>query len=123
MSEMPPTDEEIPGVTRRHRISDLYHERTNFQFIKHTKRWAILSGTFMVLAIVLLTVRGLNFSIEFKGGTEWQVKVANGKHASITEVRDVSVVEVNENRDIAITLLFDHDSNLEERVLKEQFAS
>jgi NAD+ kinase len=43
--------------------------------------------------------------------------------ADFTEVRDVAAVEVNENRDIAMTLLFDHDSNLEERVLKEQFAS
>jgi NAD+ kinase len=43
--------------------------------------------------------------------------------ADFTEVRDVVTVEVNENRDIAMTLLFDHDSNLEERVLKEQFAS
>jgi len=43
--------------------------------------------------------------------------------ADYTEVRDVAAVEVNENRDIAMTLLFDHDSNLEERVLKEQFAS
>jgi NAD+ kinase len=43
--------------------------------------------------------------------------------ADYTEVRDVAAVAVNENRDIAMTLLFDHDSNLEERVLKEQFAS
>ena len=37
--------DDIPGVTRRHRPSDFYHERTNFQFIKHSRRWAILSGT------------------------------------------------------------------------------
>jgi NAD+ kinase len=43
--------------------------------------------------------------------------------ADFTEVRDVVSVEICENRDIAMTLLFDHDSNLEERVLKEQFAS
>jgi NAD+ kinase len=43
--------------------------------------------------------------------------------ADFTEVRDVVTVEVDENRDIAMTLLFDHDFNLEERVLKEQFAS
>jgi len=43
--------------------------------------------------------------------------------ADFTEARDVRTVEVYENRDIAMTLLFDHDSNLEERVLKEQFAS
>jgi NAD+ kinase len=43
--------------------------------------------------------------------------------ADFTEVRDVVSVEVCENRDIEMTLLFDHDSNLEERVIKEQFAS
>ena len=43
--------------------------------------------------------------------------------ADFTEVRDVVTVDINENRDISMTLLFDHDSNLEERVLKEQFAS
>jgi NAD+ kinase len=43
--------------------------------------------------------------------------------ADFTEVRDIVSVAVSENRDVAITLLFDHDSNLEERVLKEQFAS
>jgi NAD+ kinase len=43
--------------------------------------------------------------------------------ADFTEVRDVVAVEIRENRDIAMTLLFDHEANLEERVLKEQFLS
>jgi len=43
--------------------------------------------------------------------------------ADFTEVRDVVTVEVKENRDVKMTLLFDHDANLEERVIKEQFAS
>lgn len=43
--------------------------------------------------------------------------------ADFTEVRDVMTVEIGENRDISMTLLFDHDSNLEERVIKEQFVS
>ena len=43
--------------------------------------------------------------------------------ADFTEVRDVVGVEIHENRDIAVTLLFDHDADLEERVLKEQFLS
>ncbi|MBL8697207.1 MAG: NAD kinase [Alphaproteobacteria bacterium] len=38
------------------------------------------------------------------------------------EVRDVVHVEVREATDIAFTLLFDPDQNLEERILKEQFA-
>jgi preprotein translocase subunit SecF len=84
-----PSGEDIPGVTRRHRFSDLYHERTNFQFIKHSRRWLILSSTFMIVAILLLVVRGLNFGIDFEGGTAWQVKMAGNKSAKVTEVRDL----------------------------------
>jgi NAD+ kinase len=45
-----------------------------------------------------------------------------GAAADNSEVRDVARVEVREERDIGFTLLFDPDQNLEERVLKEQFA-
>ena len=43
--------------------------------------------------------------------------------ADFTEVRDVIRVDIHENRDIAMTVLFDIEANLEERVLKEQFLS
>ena len=43
--------------------------------------------------------------------------------ADFTEVRDVLSVTVRERRDIELTLLFDPEHNLEERVLKEQFLS
>jgi NAD+ kinase len=43
--------------------------------------------------------------------------------ADDTEVRDVLSVTVRENRDTALTMLFDPEHNLEERVLKEQFLS
>jgi NAD+ kinase len=41
--------------------------------------------------------------------------------ADFTEVRDVLAVEIHENRDVSMTLLFDREANLEERVFKEQF--
>jgi NAD+ kinase len=41
--------------------------------------------------------------------------------ADYTEVRDVLCVEVRENRELSLTMLFDPEHNLEERVLKEQF--
>jgi len=43
--------------------------------------------------------------------------------ADFTEARDVVSVEIHENREISMTLLFDHEANLEERVFKEQFAT
>lgn len=42
--------------------------------------------------------------------------------ADFTEVRDVLRVEVFEDREVGSTLLFDPELNLEERILKEQFA-
>ena len=41
--------------------------------------------------------------------------------ADFTEVREVATVEIREDRAVALTLLFDPDSHLEERMLKEQF--
>jgi NAD+ kinase len=41
--------------------------------------------------------------------------------ADYTEIRNVIEVEVWEDREITLTLLFDPEHNLEERILKEQF--
>lgn len=41
--------------------------------------------------------------------------------ADYTEIRDVMEVEVWEDRAITLTLLFDPEHNMEERILKEQF--
>lgn len=41
--------------------------------------------------------------------------------ADFTEIRDVAAVAVHETREVTFTLLFDPESNLEERVFKEQF--
>jgi NAD+ kinase len=41
--------------------------------------------------------------------------------ADFTEVRDIVSVDIRETTDVAMTLLFDKDANLEERVFKEQF--
>jgi preprotein translocase subunit SecF len=86
---LPPEIDDIPGVTRRHRLSDLYHERTNFQFIKHSRRWLIISSTLVVVSLILFGVRGLNLGIDFEGGTSWQVQMKNGKSGSVADVRDL----------------------------------
>jgi preprotein translocase subunit SecF len=74
---------------RRHSFADLYHERTHFQFIKHSRRWAMLSGTLILISIVAFAVKGLNLGIDFEGGTQWQFTVSAAKSsASAGDVRD-----------------------------------
>jgi NAD+ kinase len=41
--------------------------------------------------------------------------------ADFTEVRDVSTVHIHEDRSLTLSMLFDPEHNLEERILKEQF--
>jgi preprotein translocase subunit SecF len=73
---------------RRHRPADFYHERTNFDFTGRPWRWAILSGTVILIGLVAIFTRGLNLGIDFEGGTSWQVPVS-GKSASVSDVRDL----------------------------------
>jgi preprotein translocase subunit SecF len=72
---------------RRHTLADIYHERTHFQFIERSWRWAILSGALILISVVAFAVRGLNLGIDFEGGTQWQFTV-KGPSASISKVRD-----------------------------------
>jgi preprotein translocase subunit SecF len=73
---------------RRHSLSDIYHERTNFQFIDRSWRWGVLSGVLILISVVAFAVNGLNLGIEFDGGTQWQFTRASGS-ADIDDVRDV----------------------------------
>lgn len=82
----PPAPEQRP----RHTLKDLYHERTHFEFIDRSWRWALLSGTLILISLVAFGVKGLNLGIDFEGGTQWQFTVSSAKgSASAGDVRDV----------------------------------
>jgi preprotein translocase subunit SecF len=63
----------------------LYRGETSFDFVGHRRRWFIISGTIIILGLGSLLVRGLNFSIDFTGGTVWEVPST----ASVGHVRNV----------------------------------
>jgi preprotein translocase subunit SecF len=78
-----------PDKRRRHTFSDLYHERTHFEFIDRSWRWAVLSGTLILISVVAFAISGLNLGIDFEGGTQWEYTVSNAKgSASVSAVRD-----------------------------------
>src|SRR5579862_2864298 len=64
--------------------SRLYNGETAFDFVGHRRRWYTLSSVVILVGLIALGVRGLNFGIDFKGGTSWEVP-AHGK--SVTEAR------------------------------------
>jgi preprotein translocase subunit SecF len=64
--------------------SRLYRGETAFDFVGHRRRWFALSATVILIGLLALGVKGLNFSIDFKGGTSWEVPA---KGVSVTEAR------------------------------------
>jgi preprotein translocase subunit SecF len=74
---------------KRHTLKDLYHERTNFDFLHRRWRWVLLSGVVLLAGLFgLIAHGGLNLGIDFTGGTAWQFTV-QGHSPSSGDVRDV----------------------------------
>jgi preprotein translocase subunit SecF len=84
-----PAPAPAPVNGKRHRFADLYHERTNYQFIERSWRWAILSGTLILVSVVAFAISALNLGIDFEGGTQWQFTVTAKSGASASGVRTV----------------------------------
>ena len=66
----------------RHR---LYHGETAFDFVGRRRRWFVLSSLVVLAGVISLLTQGLNYGIDFKGGSSWEVK-AEG--VSVAEARD-----------------------------------
>jgi preprotein translocase subunit SecF len=77
----------------------LYRGEVSYDFIGRRARWYSLSAAVIVIGIVFLAVRGLNPSIDFKGGAEFQGPL-NGH--SISDVRS-AVESAGVNPEVAQT--------------------
>ena len=64
--------------------SRLYHGETAFDFVGKRNRWFALSLAVILIGLVFLGTKGLNFGIDFKGGTNWEVPA---KGISVAEAR------------------------------------
>jgi preprotein translocase subunit SecF len=58
-------------------LSRLYRGETRIDFIGTRKRWYLASLVLIVLCILSMVFRGFNIGIDFKGGTQFQVRAAN----------------------------------------------
>jgi preprotein translocase subunit SecF len=66
----------------------LYRGETKFDFVRRKRTWFLISGMIILAGMVSLGVRGLNYSIEFVGGTSWQVN-----SSSLTVAQAKSAIE------------------------------
>ena len=81
----------------------LVKQNTNFDFFKRWKLWLGISGLMMVVAFASFMIQGLNFGIDFRGGTT--IRTESTQPVDIGVYRDaIAVLELG---DVTITEVFD----------------
>lgn len=67
--------------------NDLYSGERSYNFVGNWKRWLGIGLVTMIVCIAILAIRGLNPSIEFRGGSQFQVSgLTNPSPAVATKV-------------------------------------
>jgi preprotein translocase subunit SecF len=49
----------------------LYRGEVSFDFVGRQKLWYTISGAILAVSVLALLIFGLNFSIDFKGGSQF----------------------------------------------------
>src|SRR6478736_3805402 len=70
--------------------NELYQGRKSYDFVGHRALWYAISGTLVALAIVVILVKGLNFGIEFTGGTQYRVSDLSAEVATQSTADELS---------------------------------
>jgi len=71
-------------------LRDLYRGDNRFDFPKLWRRAATISAALVLISLGALFARGLNLSIEFVGGTSWELSAPN---MSVSDARSVFAAE------------------------------
>ena len=90
----------------------LVPQNTTFDFFSRWKIWLGISGLMMVLAFVSFMLQGLNFGIDFRGGTT--IRTQSAQEIDVGAYRDaISPLELG---DVTITEIFDPTFGPDENV-------
>ena len=65
--------------------SRLYRGEVSVNFVGRKRTWYSISGAILLISVVALLVRGLDFSVDFKGGAVFQFSAPS---ASVTQVQN-----------------------------------
>jgi preprotein translocase subunit SecF len=77
----------------------MYRGEVSIDFVSRKKLWYTISGCILVISVVALIFRGLDFSVEFKGGSLFTVPAS----AAVTQSSLSQVVEQNGGTNPTVT--------------------
>jgi len=81
----------------------LVRDNTNFDFFARPKLWLGISGVMMIVALISFAIQGLNYGIDFQGGTT--IRTESSQPVDVASYR--AALEPLELGDISITEVFD----------------
>jgi preprotein translocase subunit SecF len=73
------------AVRRHNPFQRLFRGETSYDFVGRWRIWLGISAVVISLGLISLSTKGLNFSIDFRGGTVWEVPST----ASVAKAREV----------------------------------
>ena len=81
---------------------ELFRFKRDIPFMKYGKLTTFISLATFILAVFFLVTKGLNYSVEFTGGTVMEVEYAQG--AEVDKVREIQVQALGTNKHLMIRL-------------------
>ncbi len=95
----------------------LSHGENVYDVLSYRKRWYAISAVVLVLCIVGLLVRGLNLSIEFRGGSDFKVPYAITETTVGDAVDVVDRVGLPDMAEVSVTTIGSNTVNVQTRSL------
>lgn len=89
-----------PGIAHR-----LYTGEISYDFVAHRRRWYLISGIAIAIAILALLFRGLNLGIEFKGGVDFRAPVTVSASTVATLESAVSALDLPGLEEVNVTTI------------------
>jgi len=69
----------------------LWTGEISYDFVGHSRWWYMLSGALILISILSLGIRGLDLGIEFRGGSNFKVSVAEVTSSTLDDYRQAVI--------------------------------
>ena len=71
----------------------LYRGEVSINFVRRQRMWYTISGLILLISVVALLVKGLDFSVDFKGGSTFQFPISATAGSGSAVQGEISRVE------------------------------
>jgi preprotein translocase subunit SecF len=111
---------EEPTTTKKASVAHrLYTGQISYDFVGNRKRWYMVSAVLLLISVLAVGIRGMNWGIEFRGGADFAAPI----RVTATTVDDVrtAVERLNlpQNDDLSVTTVGESSVRVQTRPLDE----